>query len=189
MRAKLTVAMVAAFILTLTAFLPTQAQQSAKMPKIGWLGASPSASGSGYELILRELRALGYVLGTNIAFEYRSVDHKIDRLPALADELVRLKVDVLLAPTMPSALAAKNATKTIPIVLVSVPDPVAFGLVDSLARPGGNITGFTNISAVLSGKRLELLKETVPILRLQALSNNGKKANSRVENSAYSFIP
>jgi putative ABC transport system substrate-binding protein len=110
------------------------------------------------------LRDLGYVEGKNIAFEYRFADNKLDRLPALADELVRLKVDVLFTPGINEALAAKNATRTIPIVFMSSGDPVAAGLVDSLARPGGNITGFTDIGAVLAGKRLELLKETVPKL-------------------------
>jgi putative ABC transport system substrate-binding protein len=94
---------------------------------------------------------------------------KYDRLPALADDLVRLKVDVLLAPSTPSALAAKNATTTIPIVFASVADPVATGLVDSLARPGGNITGHTIITAVLAGKQLELLRETVPQLSRVAM--------------------
>ena len=110
------------------------------------------------------LRDLGYVEGKNIAFEYRFADNKLDRLPALADELVRLKVDVLVTPGINEALAAKNATRTIPIVFMISADPVAAGLVDSLARPGGNITGFTDIGAVLAGKRLELLKETVPKL-------------------------
>jgi putative ABC transport system substrate-binding protein len=166
------------------------AQQPAKVPKIGWLGARP-ASAIGLESLRRELRALGYVEGKNIAFEYRRADNRLDRLPALADELVRLKVDVLVTPSTSEALAAKNATRTVPIVFLGVGDPVAAGLVDSLARPGGNITGFTNISAVLAGKRLELLKETVPKLsrvavrgfrRIQALRNNGKKANFRHEN-------
>ena len=140
-----------------------QAQQQAKVPKIGFLGARP-AQPPGSELFRRELRALGYVEGKNIAIEYRYAEDKLDRLPALADELVRLKVDVLVTPATPAALAAKNATKTIPIVFLGVADPVAAGLVDSLARPGGNITGFTTIAEVLAGKRLELLKETVPKL-------------------------
>src|SRR4029450_3723232 len=110
------------------------------------------------------LRDLGYIEGKNIAFEYRFADDKLDRLPSLADELVRLKVDVLLTPGTPGALALKKATSTIPIVFLDVTDPIAAGLVDSLARPGGNITGFTTIEAVLAGKRLELLKETVPKL-------------------------
>src|SRR5262244_2255998 len=140
-----------------------EAQQQAKVSKIGWLSARP-ASNSGQEVIVRMLRDLGYVEGQNIAFEYRYANNKLDRFPALADELVRLKVDVLLTPGTPGALALKNATKTIPIVFADVTDPVAAGLVDNLARPGGNITGFSSIEAVLAGKRLELLKETVPKL-------------------------
>jgi ABC-type uncharacterized transport system substrate-binding protein len=97
-------------------------------------------------------------------FEYRSADDKIERLSALADELVRLKVDVLLAWLTPAAVAAKNATRTIPIVFNGGFDPVAAGLVDSLARPGGNITGFSGIAPALAGKRLELLKEIIPKL-------------------------
>jgi putative tryptophan/tyrosine transport system substrate-binding protein len=112
----------------------------------------------------QEIRKLGYIEDKNIAFEYRSADNKFDRLPALADELVRLKVDVIVTPGTAEALAAKKATRTIPIVFFGGGDPVAAGLVDSLARPGGNITGFTSIGAVLAGKRLELLKETVPNL-------------------------
>ena len=115
----------------------------------------------GNESVRRILREFGYVEGQNIAFEYRSAENKLDRLPALADELVRLKVDLLFTPGINEALAAKNATSTIPIVFSTTADPVAAGLVDSLARPGGNITGFTYIGAVLSGKRLELLKETI----------------------------
>jgi putative ABC transport system substrate-binding protein len=148
-----------------------EAQQQAKIPKIGWLGAR-SASAPARELFVRELRALGYVEGKNIAIEYRYAEGKLDRLPALADELVRLKVEVLLAPATPAAVAAKNATRTIPIVFYTGSDPVAAGLVDSLARPGGNLTGFTTIFTVLAGKRLELLKETVPKLsRVAALWN------------------
>jgi ABC-type uncharacterized transport system substrate-binding protein len=150
-----------AVLLALT--FPTLAQQQAKVAKIGWLAMRPASAG-GQEVIRRMLREIGYVEGKNIAFEDRFADDKLERLPALADELVRLKVDVLLAPSTPAALAAKNATRTIPIVFLNVADPVAAGLVDSLARPGGNITGFTTIEAVLAGKRLELLKETVPKL-------------------------
>ena len=144
-----------------------EAQQQGKIPKIGWLGARPASgpgSGSGHEAIRREFRALGYVEGKNITFEYRSADNNLDRLPALADELVRLKVDVLVTLSTTEALAAKNATKTVPIVFLSGADPVAAGLVDSLARPGGNMTGFTSIAPALAGKRLELLKEAVPKL-------------------------
>ena len=138
-----------------------QAQQQAKVPKIGLL----SLRGSGYESFRRELGKLGYIEGKNITVEFRSADNKLDRLSALADELVRLKVDVLFTRSTTDALAAKNATRTIPIVFISGSgDPVEAGLVDSLARPGGNITGFTTIAPMLAGKRLELLKETVPKL-------------------------
>ena len=136
-----------------------EAQSQGKVAKIGWLSARRS-SNSGQETIVGMLRDLGYVEGKNVAFEYRFADDKLDRLPALADELVRLKVDVLLTPGTPGALALKKATRTIPIVFLDVTDPVAAGLVHSLARPGGNITGFSSIEAVLAGKRLELLKET-----------------------------
>jgi putative ABC transport system substrate-binding protein len=141
-----------------------QAQQQPKMPKIGWLGVRPSESDAARDLFGREFRALGYVEGKNIIFEYRSADDKLNRLPALADELVRLRVDVLVASLTPAAVAAKNATRTIPIVFHGGFDPVALGLVDSLARPGGNVTGFTAIAPALAGKRLELLREAVPKL-------------------------
>ena len=148
--------------------VPAQAQQQAKIYKIGWLGSRPAVredvAARGSEIIRRELGALGYIEGKNLAFEYRSAEGEPNRLPALADELVRLKVDVLVMSTPSAALAAKNATRTIPIVFLLAGDPVASGLVDSLARPGGNITGFTTISTVLAGKRLELIKETVPKL-------------------------
>ena len=142
---------------------PVEAQHSTKISKVAWLGTR-SASAPGPELFRRELRELGYIEGKNIVFEVRSTGGKLDRLPALADELVRLKFDVLLTPSTVDALAAKNATRTIPIVFLGGGDPVADGLVDSLARPGGNITGVTNIAPALAGKRLELLKETIPKL-------------------------
>jgi putative ABC transport system substrate-binding protein len=158
-----------------------EAQQQAKIAKIGWLsGASASSMTSLHEAIRSPLRERGYVESKNIAFEYRYADSKFDRLPALADELVRLKVDVLLVGGVPSALAAKNATRTIPIVFYSLADPVAAGLVDSLARPGGNITGFTIITEVLAGKRLELLKDTLPKLsRVAVLWNPQNPGNAQ----------
>ena len=147
-----------------------EAQQKAKAAKIGWLATrGGSTPGGGSEVIRRELRELGYVEGKNIAFEYRYTDGNLDRLPALAEELVRLKVDVLLASSTPTARAVKNATRTIPIVFLAAADPVVAGLVDSLSRPGGNITGFTTISPVTLSKRLELLKETIPKLSRVAL--------------------
>jgi len=137
-------------------------QQPAKIPTIGWLGFRPVIEAkSGTAAFQRELRTLGYVVGRNIAIEYRSAEERPGRFIALADELVRLKVDVLVTPGTPATLAAKNATKTIPIIFTGIADPVPTGLVDSLSHPGGNITGFTEISEVLAGKRLELLKQSV----------------------------
>ena len=156
------------------------------MPKVGFLGARSAASGTGLERLRQELRALGYVEGKNVVFESRYADNQLDRLPALADELVRIKVDVLVAAQTPEALAAKNSTKTIPIVFVIGGDPITAGVVDSLARLGGNITGFTIIATVSTGKRLEFLKEIIPKLsrvvvlwdpQIEALCNNGEQAN------------
>jgi putative ABC transport system substrate-binding protein len=143
----------------------TEAQQPEKTPRIGFLSGGFPGFTPGIGPFRQELRELGYVEGKNIAFDYRYAKGKPDRYPALADELVRLKVAVIVASGTNDTLAAKNATATIPIVfLEEVSDPVALGLVESLARPGGNITGFTTIAAVLAGKRLELLKETIPPL-------------------------
>jgi putative tryptophan/tyrosine transport system substrate-binding protein len=161
MKIKITVLSLCAMLFAPS--FPVETQQQAKIPKIGWLGTG-FEPGSGLESFRRELGKLGYVEGKNITFESRHVDNKLEWLPALADELVRLRVDILLTTGTPEALALKNATKTIPIIFLAVTDPVAAGLVDSLARPGGNTTGFTTIGAVLAGKRLELLKETVPKL-------------------------
>jgi putative ABC transport system substrate-binding protein len=142
-----------------------EAQQPAKVFKIGWLTTTSSQSQlTRSENYKKSLRALGYIEGKNIFIEYRFAEGKPDRLPVLADELVRLKVDLIVAISTTAALAAKNATKTIPIVFTSGGDPVTVGLIDSLAHPGGNLTGFSTISAELAGKRLELLKETVPKL-------------------------
>ena len=143
---------------------PAHTQQQAKIFKIGWLAAGP-ASGTSLKGFLQEFRNLGYVEDKNIVIESRFANGKLDRLPALADELVGLKVDVLVTGGLNDTLAAKNATKRIPIVFLgAVSDPVGSGLVNSLARPGGNITGFTTIAELLAGKRLELLKETIPNL-------------------------
>ena len=145
--------------------IPASAQQQARVHKVGWLGNRP-ASGPDREIeaIRRELHSLGWVEGKNVVFEDRFTEGKLERLPALADELVRLKVDIIFTGSTPGARAAKNATRTMPIVFLTSGDPVVAGLVDSLARPGGNLTGFTTISPVIAGKRLELLKETVPTL-------------------------
>ncbi len=159
-----------------------QAQQQTKVPKVGLLRGRASASGTSLDGVLRELRALGYVEGKNIAFESRSAENKLDRLPVLAEELVGLKVDLLLVPATVEALVAKKATRTIPIVCLNIGEPVALGLVNSFARPGGNITGFTAINAVLTGKRLEILKETIPKLsRVTVLLNPQDTSVSELE--------
>ncbi len=157
--------------------LSVNAQQATKVPRIGFLLVT--ASPHWEEAFRQGLRDLGWVEGQNIAIEYRWAEGKLERLPDLAAELVRLKVDVLVAETTPAALAAKNVTKTIPIVFVRVSDPVGSGLVASLARPGGNVTGPTSITLELSGKRLELLKEALPgILRVAVLWNPTNPASA-----------
>src|SRR5215470_19029387 len=139
-----------------------EAQQPAKLPKIGFLGVRPDDSKATFESFKRQFQMLGYVDGKNIVYEYRNAENKLERLPTLVDELIRVKVDVLVVAATNEALAAKNATKAIPIVgLNLVSDPVRSGLIESLARPGANLTGFTQITSELGGKRLELLKETV----------------------------
>src|SRR5262245_57401033 len=144
-----------------------EAQQSKKVSRIGYLAATDTARDSARsEAIRLALRDLGYIEGQNIATEYRYAEGKLDRFPELVAELVRLKVDVIVvAGGVIPLRAAKNATKTIPIVMVGTGlDPVRAGLVESLARPGGNITGLTNLGPELGGKQLELLKEAVPKL-------------------------
>jgi len=156
--------------LLLTFFLLTvslaQAQQPTKIPRIGYLdGGFPSTNAARIDAFRQGLRELGYVEGKNIVVEYRHAEGKLDRLPALAAELVRLKVEVLvMGGGGASTGSGKEATKTIPIVMVAAVDPVAQGFVTSLARPGGNVTGLSTLSPEISGKRLELLKEIVPKL-------------------------
>jgi putative ABC transport system substrate-binding protein len=154
-------------ILFLAAVDPAQAQQPKKVSRIGYLSTTDAATESTRaEPIWRALRELGYIEGQNIAIEYRYAEGKQDRLPELAAELVRLKVDIIVVAGGGNWVqATKNATKTIPIVMVGVGvDPVKAGLAESLARPGGNVTGVTNLTGELGGKRLELLKEAVPKL-------------------------
>jgi ABC-type uncharacterized transport system substrate-binding protein len=147
----------------LAAPLTAEAQEAAKVvPRIGYLAANLAASPHLTEAFLQGLRDLGYVEGRNVALEYRSAEGKLERLPALAAELVALEVDVILVGGTPHALAAKQATKTIPIVFAAVADPVESGLVTSLARPGGNVTGLSNLNTELVGKCLEQLKQAVP---------------------------
>jgi len=140
------------------------AQQPKKVPRIGFVATSGDLNTPGLqvEAFRRGLRDLGYIEGKSIVVEYRYLEGNLDRIPGVVAELVQLKVDVLVSGNLAVIRAAKQATTTIPIVMVTPQDPVATGLVDSLARPGGNVTGLTRLGRELSGKRLELLKEVVP---------------------------
>jgi putative ABC transport system substrate-binding protein len=141
------------------------AQQSEKIFRIGFLDSStPSGIAVLVEALRQELRKLGWTEGKNVIIEFRFAEQKPDRLPQLAAELVRLNVDVIVAPAGPSVLAAKEATKTIPIVMTNPADPVGEGMVASLARPGGNVTGLSSLGVELNTKRLEILKDTIPKL-------------------------
>jgi putative ABC transport system substrate-binding protein len=160
---------------------PVEAQQPTKIPRIGFLSpTSPSTSPARIEAFQQGLRDLGYVEGKNIVVEHRYAAGKVDRFPDLAAELVRSKVDIIVARSAEGARAAKNATKTIPIIMVGVgSDPVETGLVESFARPGGNITGFTDLGVETAGKRLELFKETVPkAVRVAVLYDPTNRNNS-----------
>jgi putative ABC transport system substrate-binding protein len=140
-----------------------QAQQPAMVPRIGFLGgSSASAYASFVEAFQQALRDLGYIEGKSFVIEHRYGDGKLERLPELAAELVRLGVDVIVVSGARAISQVKSATRTIPVVMTTIEDPVTMGIVDSLARPGGNITGLTNLAPELSGKRLELLKEALP---------------------------
>jgi len=142
-----------------------EAQQSGKIFRIGYLDNSTLAGSAVLvKAFLQELNKLGWIERKNIAIEYRFAEQKNERLPELATELGRLKVDVIVTRGPPATRAAKGATVTIPIVMTQDPDPVANGFVASLARPGGNITGLSSLAPETSGKQLELLKETVPKL-------------------------
>src|SRR5262245_42045608 len=151
-------------LLFLAAGTFAEAQQTKKVPCIGFLAVSgdPKTPGPWVEAFRHGLRDVGYVEGKSILVEYRYVEGKLDRIPSLVAELMQLKVDVLVLVALSAIRAAKQSTKTIPIVMVATVDPVATGLVDSLAHPGGNITGLTRLTRDSSGKRLELLKEVVP---------------------------
>jgi putative ABC transport system substrate-binding protein len=147
-----------------------EAQQPTKIPRIGYLNTSSlSALTERIEAFRQGLRELGYIEGKNIIIEWRHAEGKLDRLPALAAELVRLKVDVIVTTGPTTTRPAKEATSTIPIVMAQDTDPVGNGFVASLARPGGNITGLSSLAPELSGKRLEILKETVPRLSRVAI--------------------
>jgi putative ABC transport system substrate-binding protein len=150
---------------------PAYPQQPEKVPRIGYLtAASPSTISSRIEAFRQGLRELGYVEGKSIVIEYRYAEGKLEHLPSLAAQLVRLKVDVIVTGGPGATLPAKEATVTIPIVMAQDTDPVRNGFVASLARPGGNITGLSVLSPELSGKRLEILKEVLPKLSRVASS-------------------
>src|SRR5215471_11358528 len=154
--------------------LAARSQQAGKLPMIGYLSPGSVAVGplARHDAFQEGLRELGYIDGKNIAIAYRFAEGKFDRLAELAAELVRLKVDVIVSVVTQASLAAKNATSTIPIVMVSVGDPVGSGLVASLARPGANVTGTAAIAAEVIGKSLEPIKEVIPsVSRLAVLWN------------------
>jgi putative tryptophan/tyrosine transport system substrate-binding protein len=161
--------------------LAARAQQTAKLPTIGFMGAStPSAWSRWVAAFEQQLRTRGWMDGRTVAIEYRWAQGRPERLTEIALEFVRLKVDVIFAPVTAAALAARKETSTIPIVFALVGDPVGIGLIASLARPGGNVTGFSNQSTDLGSKRLDILREVVPRLRrLAILVNVGNPSNVR----------
>ena len=177
MNKKIFVSILAVVILAIVH--PVEAQQAKKVPRIGFLAGSSSEDA--LHGLRQGLRELGYVEGKNITIDPRSAEGKFDRLPALVAELVSLKVDVIVTGSTPAAVAAKNATSTTPIIMSGGTDPVATGLVPSLARPGGSITGVTIMNEELAGKRLELLKETSPkVSRLGFLWNSANPGSAVV---------
>ncbi len=178
MRLRLTALIVTLALGLLVAPLAAEAQQAGKVPRIGFLFYGSPGPSPELDAFRQGLRELGYIEGQNITIEYRFASGQVERLPELAAELVRLKLDVIVTPTTPASLAAKQATSTIPIVFAAVADAVGAGLVANFARPGGNITGFTSISAELGGKRLELLKEVAPkASRVAVLYNPADRSN------------
>src|SRR5213593_3589841 len=163
-----------AVVLALNLFavpLAVEGQQASRVYRIGLL-TTHSAQATRVEPLRAGLRDLGYVEGQNIVIEYRWAEGKYDRFPDLAAELVRLKVDVIVTGGTPSTQAAMQATKTIPIVMVGTGDPLRTGLIASLARPGGNVTGLTQLGAEVAGKRLQILKDTVPNVSRVAFLRN-----------------
>jgi putative ABC transport system substrate-binding protein len=161
---------------------PTLRAQQRAMPVVGYLNISPPPprlADLSHDLVHEGLRETGYIEGRNVASEYRWAEFRYDRLAALAAELVSRKVDLIVALSgTPTALAAKSATSTIPIVFINVGDPIGIGLIASLAKPGGNLTGFSNISTELTAKQIELLLELVPQAAVIALLVNPNNANA-----------
>lgn len=173
MKNRLVFASVLGLLAVTVVVWPAGAQEAAKTPRLGVLSPfTAAATAAWHEAFRQSLRDLGWVDGKNITIEYRYADGSNARLSQLATELVRLKVDVILAATATDGLAARNASRTIPIVVASSGDPLGSGLVESLARPGGNVTGLSQIAPETVGKRLELLKEIVPrLVRVAVLWN------------------
>src|SRR5256886_7293522 len=162
----------------LASLLAAEAQPPDKVYRIGYLDTTPAPAPL-WEALLEGLRAHGYSEGQNLVFERRFSEGNAERFPAFAAEMVRLRVDLMLVTTTAAALAAKHVTQTIPIVIPTAIDPVGVGLVASLARPGGNVTGLSAFASELSGKRLELLKEVVPgMTRVAVLWNAANPANA-----------
>src|SRR5438309_998995 len=177
MKRKFIICLLTTALLSIAQFV--QPQQPVKIPRIGYLsGTSYSVNSARIEAFRQGLRDLGYVDGKNIVIEWRYAEGKLDRLPALAAELVRLKVEVIVASAPPPTRSAKQATATIPIVMSYDDDPVGNGFVASLARPGGNITGLATLAPELSGKQLELLREIIPKLSRVAVLGNATRPGS-----------
>jgi ABC-type uncharacterized transport system substrate-binding protein len=183
---KAAVPILCAVVLLAVAVL-AEAQQPSKIPRIGYISGTGNETNQGpYVEALRDgLQKLGYIEGKNFAIEYRGAEGKPDRIPAIVSELVERQVTVLIAPILPAIVAAKQATKTIPIVMVAGVDPVANKLVDSLARPGGNLTGLSTLAQDLSGKRLQLLAEVVPRLSRVAILRDLDSRNSSIQFEEY----
>jgi putative ABC transport system substrate-binding protein len=170
-----------ALVLGLAAITPAGAQPAGKVWRVAVLTAGVPRSSHVYLALERRLAELGYVEGQNLVIDFRTAESQLDRLPALATELVGRRPDVIVASATLGAVAAKNATSTIPIVLSAVIDPVVSGIVPSMARPGGNITGVSLLNVELSGKALQLLKETVPgISRVAVLWNSSNRSHGDV---------
>jgi putative ABC transport system substrate-binding protein len=143
-------------------FVPAEAQQPGKIARVGYMTAGGKPNDPGFVAFKQGLRDIGYIEGKNIVIEFRSAEAKLDRIPGLVAELLQLKIDVLVSSSQPGTRAAKEATETMPIVMIASFDPVARGIVSSLAHPGGNITGVARLQRELGGKRLEMLREAVP---------------------------
>jgi putative tryptophan/tyrosine transport system substrate-binding protein len=163
--------------------LAARAQQAAKLPTIGFLGANPSVENQRVAAFVQRLRELGWIEGRTVSIEYRWAEGRGERYAENAAELVRLKVDVIVTSTTPPSLAAKQATAVIPIVFAAANDPVGTGLIASLARPGGNVTGLANQMSDTSGKKLEFLREVVPGLRRLAMMANAGNPGSMLDMS------